>query len=98
MKFSADGSKFANAIYGAYKMDILDFNNATGVFSNLITFTASGTYHSYGVEFSASGKTLYLSNVDGAIGKIYQFNLTAGSAAAILASATVVYSKSVSPA
>jgi hypothetical protein len=94
MKFSPNGNKLAAALYVTSQLDILDFDNTTGIFSNPITFTGPPPYYgAYGVEFSGTGSTLYLSNGNSNAGVIYQFNLNAGLGAAIIASAKSVYSK-----
>ncbi|OUJ72701.1 T9SS type A sorting domain-containing protein [Hymenobacter crusticola] len=89
LRASPDGSKLALGIRDA-NFELFDFNNATGQLSNYIWLPQF--YRSYGVEFSPNGRLLYGSNLDG--GYLYQFDLNAGSPAAIAASATVVGSTS----
>ncbi|SHI84969.1 Por secretion system C-terminal sorting domain-containing protein [Hymenobacter daecheongensis DSM 21074] len=85
MKASPVGNKLALAQRDS-RFELFDFNNATGQLSNFVPLTQD--YRSYGVEFSPDGSRLYGTTLDG--NKIYQFNLLAGSAAAIAASATQV--------
>jgi hypothetical protein len=85
MKASPDGSKLALAIRDS-KFELFDFNNATGQLSNFVPLIQD--YRSYGVEFSPDGSRLYGTTLDG--NHIYQFNLRAGSPAAIVSSATLV--------
>lgn len=89
LRASPDGSKLALGIRDA-NFELFNFNNATGQLSNYVRLPQF--YRSYGVEFSPDGKLLYGSNLDG--GYLYQFDLTAGSPAAIAASATIVGSTS----
>ena len=90
MKFSPDGSKLAIAMHSEI-MDLLDFDNSTGIFSNAATFTAPPLYNSYGVEFSAGSSKLYLSGEVSGGSAIYQFDLNAGSNAAAIATAIPVF-------
>ncbi|HLK96215.1 MAG TPA: hypothetical protein VK364_00465 [Hymenobacter sp.] len=85
MKASPDGRKLALGIRDS-RFELFDFNPSTGSVSNYIPLPQF--YHSYGVEFSPDGSRLYGGNLDG--NKIYQFNLLAGSAGSIAASAVEV--------
>ncbi|MFD2787552.1 SMP-30/gluconolactonase/LRE family protein [Hymenobacter rubripertinctus] len=81
MKASADGRKIALGIRDE-DFELFDFDNATGRLSNCVLLPS--IYRSYGVEFSPDGSRLYGTDLDGF--RVYQFNLQAGSAAAIAAS------------
>jgi len=86
LKASQDGSRIAAARLGLNTLDILDFNKATGVLSNAMNFSGfngSATWGPYGVEFSPNGNLLYLGEMNAGGNLIYQFNLLAGSQAAI---------------
>jgi gliding motility-associated-like protein len=86
LKASQDGSRIAAARLGLNTLDILDFNKATGVLSNAMNFSGfNGGPNSgpYGVEFSPNGNLLYVGELNAAGNSIYQFNLLAGSQAAI---------------
>lgn len=105
LKSSPDGTKLAAAVVGwgstsfsnrkKGRIEIYDFDNATGKISNNITLRASdhpsgGSYdNSYGVEFSPNGRFLYVSSW-GFYGDrnndLNQIDLNAGSANAIKAS------------
>jgi len=85
MKVSPDGKHLALAKRDDLT-ELYDFDNATGQVSNYIPLQAS--YYNYGVEFSPDNSRLYVSLV--LDGQIVQYNLQAGSAAAIRASARVV--------
>jgi len=85
MKASPAGTKVALGKRDE-NFELFDFDNATGQLSNYVSLP--NFYRSYGVEFSPDGFRLYGTTLDG--NQIYQFNLQAGSAAAIAASATRV--------
>jgi PKD repeat protein len=91
MKFSPKGNKMAVCLYGTQQADLLDFDNATGIFSNPATYNFGSGFFTYGVEFSETGNTLYICNVDYTPGQIFQFDMLAGNNAAILATAQLVY-------
>ena len=84
MKSSPDGSQLAVAVKGLDLVELFDFDNATGVFSNPLTFEFAAGALTYGVEFSPNGSFLYVTC--GSENKVYQFNLQAGSDEAIKAS------------
>ena len=94
MKISPDGTKIAVVLQDTAILEILDFDKATGIVSNPITY-----YHPtvgaslYGVEFSADGSKLYIGDGFGDL-KITQFDMNAGSPTAILNSATTVLNNS----
>ena len=71
--------------------EIYDFDNATGVASNPISI--NGYPNAYGIEFSPDGSRLY--GTPYSTGEIYQFDLQAGSPAAIIASVQVVSTNSI---
>lgn len=77
MKASPDGTKIAMSNYESGPR-LFDFNNTTGEVSNGIML-ATGMFY-YGVEFSPSGKLLYVSNSDENppfSAMLYQFDLEA---------------------
>lgn len=78
---SPDGTKLASAMRNV-GFELLDFNNATGVVSNPV-FLGNPT-ECYGVSFSPDNNVLYGLKING--GSIWQWNLQAGSPAAIIAS------------
>lgn len=95
MKFSPKGDKMAVCLYGTQQADLLDFDNSTGIFSNAATYNFPTTFFTYGVEFSETGNTLYIGNVDYTPGQIYQYDMLAGNNAAILATAQLIYNNPV---
>ena len=83
LKAAPDGSKIAAAHWhDINKVEIFQFNNATGVLSNPTTLDGFGGAGVYGVEFSPDGNLLYASerSYDG---RLFQFDMTAGSTIAI---------------
>ncbi len=91
MKASPNGKKLALAIHDApfNSFELFDFNNSTGVVSNPITL---GTVYNwaYGVEFSPDGTKLYGGKYGGGSNSITQWDICAGSTAAILASKVTI--------
>ena len=96
LRASADGSRLAVARWTLDNVDLFDFNNTTGVLSNAMSFSgfnggAPPFYGGpYGVEFSPNGNLLYVSENYTNVNNIYQYNLLAGSVAAINASRIIV--------
>jgi PKD repeat protein len=90
LKFTPDASKIGLAVGETDNLELLDFNNSTGVVSNPLTFPTTWVYP-YGVEFSPDNSKFYVaqSGVLGTAG-IYQFDMLAGSGAAIIASGQLV--------
>ncbi|MDH6358700.1 PKD domain-containing protein [Parabacteroides sp. PF5-9] len=76
IKFTPDGKHFAWATFVDTYLYWGDFDAATGQFSNIknLTYPDSGNAF-YGVEFTASGKYLYVSGVGS--GKIYAYDFEA---------------------
>jgi len=92
IKANPQGNKIGIAFYGyasdittGCRVEVADFNNSTGQVSNALNLgTVIGAY---GIEFSTSGEMLYASTNPGFI---YQWNLCAGSNAAIIGSKYLV--------
>jgi hypothetical protein len=78
---------YASVFYPGYH-SLLDFNNTTGIISNERLFTPTST--EYAVEFSPDNSKLYFSTIGH--GEINQYDLSAGSFAAINASKVNVIS------
>lgn len=78
---SPDGTKLASAMR-APGFEVLDFDPATGIISNPLLLSSPGD--AYGVSFSPDNSLLYGLRIVG--GDLYQWNLQAGSPAAIIAS------------
>jgi gliding motility-associated-like protein len=79
-------SKIAIASYDDQIFEVLDFDVNTGVLSNPITL--SNHFRAWGVAFSPDGSKLY--TTQWTLSTVNQFDLNAGSAAAINASNTLV--------
>ncbi len=94
MKISPDGRKLALASYrNLHYLQVADFDNQTGISSNFFNDSAFGSSFSvdggpYGISFSPDNSKLYLS-VQGT-NSIYQYDLSTGTPAAIIASRFLV--------
>jgi len=87
MKGSHNGQKIAYACtINMNLVEVLDFDNSTGIPSNPISF--SNITEAYGLEFSPDDSKLYATEENPAL--IVQWDLNAGSAAAIAASQMVI--------
>ena len=90
LRASPDGTRIVAANWTEDNFDLYDFNKTTGVLSNVMSFTGfngSGAFPTYGgpygVEFSPNGNLLYIAENYLTINNVYQYNLLAGSFAAI---------------
>lgn len=81
LQASPNGQKLASAVR-ANGFEVLDFDNATGIVSNPVNL--GNATESYGVSFSPNSNVLYGSKIND--GTVWQWNLQAGSPAAIVAS------------
>lgn len=99
LKFSSRGDKLAAChAFDNDVVEIMDFDNTTGVISNPLVIHPNAIPHQpsftgvYGAEFSPDGKLLYVSSnnsfSDPCI--LYQFDITSNNAATILASKQVI--------
>lgn len=79
MKVSPDGSRLALAIYNLSLVELFDFSTSTGLVSNPVSFPAIYT-NVYGIEFSSDISKLFFTSDT----TVYQANLNAGSASAIV--------------
>jgi len=91
MKSSSLNNKIGVAYYGASSLtsffELYDFDNATGVVSNAFQFSPGTTYSVYSCAFSPDGSKFYGAEWGP---NIYQYDMNAGSQAAILASQTAI--------
>ncbi|PCH66331.1 MAG: hypothetical protein COC01_08270, partial [Bacteroidetes bacterium] len=91
LKGSADGNRIAVANRSMDNVELFDFDNTTGLLSNVITFNNfSFPGGAYGIEFSPNSNLLYVSEESTPVSNIYQYNLLAGSATAIINSRTTI--------
>ncbi|HMT30248.1 MAG TPA: T9SS type A sorting domain-containing protein [Bacteroidia bacterium] len=92
MKFNSCGTKLALAIGYLDTVQVLDFDPATGMFSNPITLPMGD--HVYGVEFSQNSSMLYATryNTGSGYADLIQFDISSGNQATILSSMTVISS------
>jgi len=78
MTCSMDGTKIATNIGNVF--DIIDFDNQTGMLCNPVTVNTGG-FGGYGIEYSADGTKLYVSDFT-----LDQYDVSSGNSATILAS------------
>lgn len=99
MKFSSKGNRLAAAFgFGIERVELLDFNNQTGVLSNSIVFKANNSVlpvelnGTYGLDFSPDTKILYVSVINSVDdpATIYQFDISSGNIINILASSRII--------
>ncbi|MBK9399529.1 MAG: gliding motility-associated C-terminal domain-containing protein [Bacteroidetes bacterium] len=83
MKASPDAQKIAVAIRGLRQAELFDLNNITGQISNPVTINF--TPQIYGLEFSPDNRYLYVGTTTNPA-EIFQYDITAGNPAAIVAS------------
>jgi len=88
LKSNAQGTRLATATCSLNTILMFDFENSTGVLSNLLQWPATVNY-SYGVEFSPDGSRLYASSME-PDSKLWQFDLSSGNAATIFASGVIL--------
>lgn len=87
MKFSPNGQQMAIAAYpnsfSGYLVQLVDFNNSTGQFSNLRQWAQD---EPYGVEFSPNGDYLYITDMGwgSSPGHIYQYTLAGNTTGAAI--------------
>ncbi|MEM1000356.1 MAG: T9SS type A sorting domain-containing protein [Bacteroidota bacterium] len=89
MKFSPDGSRVA--VRRAYNPDftvVCDFDNTNGTVSNCIELNTGTAFDNYGLSFSPNSNLLYICSYNGST--LSQFDLLAGSQAAIQASRVAI--------
>jgi hypothetical protein len=90
MKFSPKGDKLARPYQGTTRFELMDFDNSTGILSNLMTLDNASFMEPFAVEFSPTGRFLYGVLDPSGTGQIIQFDLSLGTQAAIIASAVQV--------
>jgi outer membrane protein OmpA-like peptidoglycan-associated protein len=88
MKSNPDGTNIALALEADHSLELFDFDNKTGMMSNPLLIQLPQSSYTYGIEFSPNGSVLYVTAAG--TGKIYQYNLQAGTNEAIIASQTIV--------
>jgi gliding motility-associated-like protein len=98
MKASPNGRKLGLAIHDTpfNAFELYDFNNATGVVSNMLSLGTNFPW-AYGCEFSPDGTKFYGGHYGGGAYEIFQWNICAGSSAGILASKYLVFTMPAMP-
>jgi len=88
MKISPDGSMLALVNGNPSEQtiaELFDFNNTTGIISNRINLQPDTSLRYYGVSFSPDNSKLYVTKLSGPY-EIYQYDLSSGIPATIVAS------------
>ncbi|HYD92460.1 MAG TPA: PKD domain-containing protein, partial [Flavobacterium sp.] len=95
IKASPDGNKIAAArpYFGAYVVEVFDFNRETGEISEILATLNNTDFTGellgcYGIEFSPNSRFLYASTMF--TGRVYQFDVTAGSEQEIKDSGNII--------
>jgi len=92
-KFSPDGRKYAIASYTQSLTQLFDFDDVTGILSNPVTLVnnvgQTGEY-SWGVSFSENSCVLYATRGPNPTHRLYQYDLSSGDPATIIASSTLI--------
>lgn len=91
MKFNTCGDRLALAAGYLDKVEIFDFDVATGIVSNPQTISYAD--HVYGIEFSPNNNLLYVSTYE-ASGTLLQYDLTLPNTAAMISAVQIVSSTS----
>jgi len=90
LKISPDSKTAAVSMdeFDTWGVDLFDFDNSTGIFSNVRSFWVDDSYYSncYDMEYSPDGRKIYL----GITNYLYQFNITLPTGPEITASAREV--------
>jgi hypothetical protein len=97
MKISPDGNKLALVDGNASTQSIaelFDFDNNTGIISNVINLQPDSSFQYYGISFSPDNKKLYITSQSQ---KVVQYDLSSGIASDIVASKIVIYNSNVYP-
>lgn len=87
LKISPTGKRLVSALWGFASLEVYDFNNSTGSVSNALNLGTSFP-NAYGCEFSPDGSKLYAGMQLSPV--ILQWDLCAGTNAAIIASQSTV--------
>gem|GEM_PF-1877811 len=94
MKASMDGRHIAVTGLADSIVEVFSFDPASGVLSAPLSLPSSGL--DYGVSFSPDARQLYVASngdpVNSILPTLVQYDLSAGSAAAVVASRTMIYS------
>ena len=92
MKASPNGRKLGLAIHDTpfNAFELYDFDNSTGLVSNMLSLGTNFPW-AYGCEFSPDGTKFYGGHYGGGGYELFQWNVCAGTSAAIIASKYLVF-------
>ncbi|WP_020526278.1 OmpA family protein [Flexithrix dorotheae] len=88
LKSSPDGTNLALALETDHIVEVFDFDNESGKVNNPIQLPFENGAYPYGIEFAPNGSLLYVSAAG--YGKVYQYDLQAGSREKIVESGILV--------
>ena len=88
IKASPHGDKIAYLVQGFNFIELQDFDNETGKLSSPLRITTDNRKENYGLEFSPSGKLLYVS--DYKTNTIYQYDISSHNADSIKATEKLI--------
>ncbi len=91
LKASPDGRKLALGIRQMSTYELFDFDNYSGIISNVTTFKSASYNSPYGVEFSPDGSKLYFNSTLNPSAKIYQIDLLNNNAVTLISSSKSPY-------
>ncbi|SEI40318.1 gliding motility-associated C-terminal domain-containing protein [Dyadobacter koreensis] len=90
MKFSQQGDKLAMAVFGKSQYQLFNFDNSLGTLSDEVSLKHMDFLSAYGLEFSPSGKFLYVSETVNVGSSIFQLDISDMDAKKIIASKTEI--------
>lgn len=74
MKFSANGQYLSYVCEGRNYFELFKFDNSRGIFSEPLVIPTGSRFYNYGIEFSASGRYVYVSESKN--GEIYRYDIS----------------------
>lgn len=92
MKFSADSRYLAFVNEGRDYFELFKFDNKLGKFSEPLIISTSGRFYNYGLEFSTSGKYIFISESKN--GEIFRYDISSYDIGEIVKSETKIYKES----
>jgi hypothetical protein len=89
LKFSPLGNKLVLAQYNVESVKLYDFDNENGLISNEMDFNISstGSFETYGAEFSENGKMLYVSSNS----MLHQYDISSNNQSQIEKSEIIIF-------
>ncbi|WP_350286941.1 gliding motility-associated C-terminal domain-containing protein [uncultured Croceitalea sp.] len=95
LKASPSGRKLAAVSFYGNRLELSDFDNATGLISNVVSVDYGTTFEPYGVEFSPDENKVYVSLYTGQ--QLRAYDISTFTSAAIASSETIIANTSLAP-